>query len=344
MKHSDASLAAFIARYPLAEPRDMMKLLYQREFGCGHMVVDEARCLAMLTSEYGAAARGETLLEDIGGGYARLYLGNARDEHYAPELLSRVFFLSAQQKGGDGAHFLACADALKDYFDPAAVDVLKREALDSGFAPFSHSEKYRAAYRPAYRVILSAYGALLPALRLIDEKKKAKRPVIVGLDGRCGAGKTTAAGLLSAFFGAPVIHMDDFFLPPALRTAARLHEPGGNIHYERFQAEVADRLSRGEPASYGVFDCSKGRVTRQNTAPIGEVAVIEGSYALHPKLKSLYDVRLFADIDEKTQAARIVRRNGEAGYLPFRDKWIPLEEAYFDAFSIRDACDEILFL
>ena len=32
--------------------------------------------------------------------------------------------------------------------------------------------------------------------------------------------------------------MDDFFLPMELRTAERLEEPGGNVHYERFSAEV----------------------------------------------------------------------------------------------------------
>lgn len=344
MSDLDAYLSAFIARYPVSEPQDLMKLLYQREFGCGHMVSDEARCLKMLEAEYQTAARGETLLEDIGGGYSRLYLGSARDAGYAPGLLSRVFFLSAQKKSGDGARFLALADALKNHFDPGAVDALKQEAAASGFAPFSHSETYRAAYRPAYRVILTAYGALLPALRLIDERKKEKRPLLVGLDGRCGAGKTTAAGLLSDFFGAPVLHMDDFFLPPALRTKARLAEPGGNIHCERFLAEVAEPLERGDPAVYGVFDCSVGRVTRQNTLPITDVIVIEGSYALHPRLQSLYDVRLFADAKKETQKARILARNGAEGYLPFRDKWIPMEEAYFDFFRIRDVCDEILML
>ena len=36
--------------------------------------------------------------------------------------------------------------------------------------------------------------------------------------------------------------MDDFFLPPALRTPERRSEPGGNVHYERFLTEVLPNL------------------------------------------------------------------------------------------------------
>ena len=49
--------------------------------------------------------------------------------------------------------------------------------------------------------------------------------------------------------------MDDFFLPFELRTAERLKEPGGNVHYERFIDEVVSKLSAGEPFEYGVFRC-----------------------------------------------------------------------------------------
>ncbi len=49
----------------------------------------------------------------------------------------------------------------------------------------------------------------------------------VAIDGRCAAGKTTLAQALADATGGGVIHMDDFFLPTGLRTAARLEEPGG---------------------------------------------------------------------------------------------------------------------
>jgi len=53
--------------------------------------------------------------------------------------------------------------------------------------------------------------------------------VIVAIDGRCGSGKTTLAALIAKEFDCSVFHMDDFFLPPGLRTPERLGEPGGNV-------------------------------------------------------------------------------------------------------------------
>ena len=83
-----------------------------------------------------------------------------------------------------------------------------------------------------------------------------KQHVVVAIDGMAASGKTTAAEQLTEQLGGEVIHMDDFFLPPEMRTEERLSQPGGNVHYERFMTEVAGNLSEGEPLTYGVFDCS----------------------------------------------------------------------------------------
>ena len=83
------------------------------------------------------------------------------------------------------------------------------------------------------------------------------------------AGKTTAALMLQQKIAAErgltsakeieqkikIIHMDDFFLPPKLRTEARLNEPGGNVHYERFMEEVVMKLRSEECFEYRIFDC-----------------------------------------------------------------------------------------
>ena len=63
-------------------------------------------------------------------------------------------------------------------------------------------------------------------------------PFIIAIDGRAASGKSTLAQQLGELLDADVIHMDDFFLPPSLRTKERLSEPGGNVHYERFAEEV----------------------------------------------------------------------------------------------------------
>ena len=42
-------------------------------------------------------------------------------------------------------------------------------------------------------------------------------PVLLGIDGRCGSGKTTLANWLAQQLHCPVLHTDDFYLPLSAR-------------------------------------------------------------------------------------------------------------------------------
>lgn len=165
--------------------------------------------------------------------------------------------------------------------------------------------------------------------------------VIVGVDGRCASGKTTLSASLSETLGCPVIHMDQFFLRPHMRTPERLALPGGNVDKERFLEEVAKPLKAtdGSPFSYRPFNCHTGNLEAPIVVPYTDTLIIEGTYSLSPELRSLYDVRVFLTIDPAVQLKRIEARNGSTALEAFRSKWIPLEEAYFEAFRPWEDCE-----
>ena len=173
----------------------------------------------------------------------------------------------------------------------------------------------------------------------IDTLRGQKQQVLVAIDGRSAAGKTTLAALLRESNGCNVIHMDSFFLRPEQRTAQRLEEPGGNVDRERFEEEVLVPLLRGEPFSYRPFDCKKQEMAPAIQVTPHPVTVIEGAYCCHPLLAPVYDLTVFLSIGEAEQSRRILERNGESGLVAFGQKWIPLEESYFAAFGIRERCD-----
>ena len=62
-------------------------------------------------------------------------------------------------------------------------------------------------------------------LELLTPLARLGRPALAAIDGRCGSGKSTLAGLAAHRLGCPLFHMDDFFLPPALRTPERYAAP-----------------------------------------------------------------------------------------------------------------------
>lgn len=161
---------------------------------------------------------------------------------------------------------------------------------------------------------------------------------VVAIDGNCASGKTTLADEIQLTFGGTVIHADSFFLPFDMRSEKRLSEAGGNFHYERFATEVISNLKKSESFAYGSFDCSCGEVTHSIIVDEPRLIIVEGSYCMHPKLDATYDLRIFCRTDERTQLERIRNRNGEKALAAFKQKWIPLENIYFDCFGIPDTC------
>ncbi|MDU6855618.1 MAG: uridine kinase [Zhenhengia sp.] len=171
---------------------------------------------------------------------------------------------------------------------------------------------------------------------------KEKDKCILAIDGRAAAGKTTLANLLQEYFDGAVIHMDDFFLPLELRTKERYATPGGNVHYERFNEEVGSQLTIGYAFKYQRFNCKKMQLDTWQEVENKKVMIVEGTYATHPEIQVAYDMKLFLDINKKEQKSRILHRNGEKMLEQFLSKWIPLEELYFESYSVMEHCHRVL--
>ena len=322
-----------IKKYPAMTTQDKVKLIFQNEFGCGHFIKDKDKSLALINEEVENCYKRDTIFEDIGNGYVRMYLSALDEKSFDAQIINELFILSAESTSGTKEGLLNKLALLED-------DGYKAGYIESGCPVVSHSEEYKSSYHPAYRVIKKIYADLY-FLCLEIKKLSSAKDIVISLDGRAAAGKTTAAEALKRVFNAEVIHADDFFLPFEMRTNERLSEAGGNIHYERLKAEVTDKLS-DTTITYGRFDCSKGYVTEKVTIKKAPVTVIEGAYSSHPVLGDVYDLKVFFDIDSNTQKERILKRNGEEMLKRFTETWIPMENKYIDHFGIKDKADIII--
>lgn len=177
-------------------------------------------------------------------------------------------------------------------------------------------------------------------MRYIKECDKAS--MLIAIDGRCAAGKTTLGALLKKEINCNIIHMDDFFLRREQRTLERMQEPGGNVDYERVLREVMAPISQGKSFSYQIFDCQKMELSSRIHVEPKPVTIIEGSYSCHPVLWDFYDLRVFLTIEPHKQLERIRQRNGKEAALKFSNRWIPLEESYFTAYRIQERCDVVV--
>ncbi len=345
-------LLAQCGRYPALRPQDLLKALHQSVFGCGHFVTDEAAGLRLLQTELSSLPSGNAGpgLETLDGGFCRVHLRYLAESGLAPRTLFRLFTLSAASPAGNAAALeekLSCLLSLAregrlpfSYEETAGAVQAWREA---GFPACRHSEEFRQAYAPAYRVLRQEYVWLLPLLSGLDRQLAKKERTILAIEGGSASGKTTLAALLERIYlESSVFHMDDFFLRPEQRTAERLAEPGGNVDYERFFQEVLLPLARGETVQYRPYDCHTQMVGGPiETAPKA-LNIVEGAYSMHPSLAGCYDLSVFLRISPELQRTRIQKRNDPETQARFFSAWIPLEHRYFDAMDPAGRCDLIL--
>ena len=99
---------------------------------------------------------------------------------------------------------------------------------------------------------------------------------------------------------------------------------------------------RGEAVTYRPFRCARQALDEPVTVPAARLTIVEGAYACHPALWDSYDLRVFLTVDAAEQLRRIEARSGPEKLRMFRDRWIPLEEAYFAAFDLPARCDMAL--
>ncbi len=340
-------------RYPEMQIQDAAKLLYQSEFGGGHMIADAAGSLKRIQEEYesleAADKKRPVRLEPIGGGMSRVYLSCLFGGLKA-EVLNRMFVESSNHVKGTVSGLeekireclSACREGRLPY--PAAeAENFFRSWRRRGYPAIGHSDAYRKLYRPAYRVVEDFYALVCRAVWEIDRGTRAsgrKRPFLVGIDGMSAGGKSTFGRLLRENFpDSNLFHMDDYFLQPYQRTKGRLAEAGGNVDYERFKREILLHLTDRKGIVYRAYDCSAKSLGPEIKVPQKPLAVIEGVYSQHPYFGDIYDLRVFLETSEKRQRERIEKRNGREMLKRFVEEWIPMENRYFDVFQIKEKSD-----
>lgn len=337
-------------RYPAMEARDYVKLLYQSEFGPGHLVEAED-ALEALRAEFDQAVEEgyapEYAVEAIGGGLCRTHLDPRLFTQANLPLLARCFAQSARPRGTmAGLWKKLGALAAMAWTGELPLDSRELELFltlyeSEGCPPLRHSEGYRDLYHPHYRVLDRDLALYAPALRAIDALlRNTESPIIVAVDGRCASGKTTFAQKAAGLFDeCNVFHMDDFFLPPAKRTPERLATPGGNVDYERAATELFEPLRRGEAVAHRRFDCHTMTMGEPEGIPFRRLNLVEGSYALHPALADYSTFRIFFTCAPEVQLSRLEGRETPESLEKFKERWIPMEEAYFGGLSVEKKAD-----
>ena len=155
--------------HPSAKPADLIKLCFQAAYGAEHLLLDRERARSYFLREYEATDNtNEPLLEDISDKYSRMNIGAVKRLSIDPDKAFEVFFLTASEKSTDGDMFEKLLGSVGELaengelpFSKKEWELTLKEYRAAGGGPVHHSEEYRQAEHPSYRVISKKYTKLL---------------------------------------------------------------------------------------------------------------------------------------------------------------------------------------
>jgi len=163
----EKAVAAEISSRPLAAASDIYKLLHQSVFGPGHIIqnADSARdYLAKEMESLGPASQGEKLYDELGNGMVRVNLRPYRDSKKPLDSLLQAMIKTANSNKGAAQSMAerlskACDFLLKQGNNKLAEELkaLGEKLAPQGYPAAHHSEAYRDAYQPAYRIVDRRY-------------------------------------------------------------------------------------------------------------------------------------------------------------------------------------------
>jgi uridine kinase len=196
----------------------------------------------------------------------------------------------------------------------------------------------------------AAHPVAAPAAALCERitslQKATRTPVLVALDGRSGAGKSTVAVQVGAQVGALVIDGDDFYRGgtdaywDALGPAEKMDLV---IDWER-QRSLLEQLRRGEAVTWQPYDwdADDGRLGAPVTAGPAAVVLLNGAYSARPELSDLYSQRVLLTVARDVRRERLLRREGERYRAEWEARWSEAEDLYFDVLMPPAAFDLVL--
>lgn len=157
-------------------------------------------------------------------------------------------------------------------------------------------------------------------------------PVIIAVDGRSGAGKTTLAVELAArlrmHHKVSLFHLEDIY-------------PGWNglaAGIERYVTTVLAPLRNGDAAEWVSWDWEKHYDGRSHVTLPAEIVIVEGVGAAASAARPMLDAVVWVDAPDDERKHRALARDGST-YEQFWDSWASQEDEWLETDDVLEHLD-----
>jgi len=210
------------------------------------------------------------------------------------------------------------------------------------------------APRPGGPAGASTLGPVVERLRALQQG--ASTPLVVAIDGRSGAGKSTVARHLAGELHAALIPCDDFFAADIPASGWDARSPAQRatdaLDWRRLRSEVIEPLRTGAVARWFPFDFAAGvradGTYAMRTVPTEQVprpvVLLDGAYSARPELADIMDYAILVEAPELWRRSRLAARERPQFLAEWHARWDAAEEYYFTRVRPPSTFDLVLAL
>jgi len=321
MMYFKSYLKRNINKYPKSETQDLLKLIYQSQYGTGHIVNNPNFSFNFLNEELKEVPTisNNLLYEYISNDYIRLNLDTFIKTSFPLEELNDMFIQTSFIKNESNIASKICI--LEDFYNNEEITDFKNNPVQK-----HHSETYRKYYNPHYRLIHKSLLDVKYKSYLINDyisnllKNLNKDDLyLIALEGKCASGKTTLSKNIQ---NVTIIHVDDFF--------SNTNDP---LQFDKIR-DIINNLKPNKPFTYDVYNCMDNSFSSKHIDSVSNIVIFEGVYSYHEKIRDLFNEVIYVN-EAHNQLERLLKRcNGNTIlYNKFINIWIPRENSYYDSFD-----------
>ncbi|MDP3795136.1 MAG: hypothetical protein Q8R13_04400 [bacterium] len=179
--------------------------------------------------------------------------------------------------------------------------------------------------------------------KLVEKLFEIKTPMIIGVSGFGGAGKSSFAKALGEAVKAPVVGVDSFQKDGAFDTDYKLWEI---MDFARLQKEVLQPFLKGDGVKYGHFNVPTKSISETREIENTGRLVVEGVGLFRPELLKYFAYKIWVDCPTGEAIARGKKRDREEYNSPSDEYWDGIwkknDEEYFEAYKPKGAADFVI--